>query len=118
MSDRTYIDWPFFDMAQRRLAGDLHAWGEANGAELRPGAGEDALCRDLVASLGRGGWLRHCVPAAYGGASEEIDSRSLCIARETLARHEGLADFAFAMQGLGSGAISIAGSEEMKRRYL
>jgi acyl-CoA dehydrogenase len=58
------------------------------------------------------------VPAAYGGASEAIDSRSLCIARETLARHEGLADFAFAMQGLGSGAISIAGSEELKQRYL
>ena len=57
-------------------------------------------------------------PSAYGGASEQIDSRSLCIARETLARHEGLADFAFAMQGLGSGAISIAGGEEIKRRYL
>ena len=118
MSDRTYLDWPFFDVPQRRLAVDLDAWAAANVAHLHHGAGVDALCRDLVASLGRGGWLRHCVPAAYGGASEEIDSRSLCIARETLARHEGLADFAFAMQGLGSGAISIAGSEELKRRYL
>ena len=118
MSDKTYLDWPFFDAPQRALAADLDAWAAANVAHLDHGADVDALCRDLVARLGRGGWLRHCVPAAYGGAAERIDSRSLCIARETLARHEGLADFAFAMQGLGSGAISIAGSEEIKRRYL
>ena len=118
MSDRTYLDWPFFDAPQRRLAADLDAWAAANVAHLDHGADIDALCRDLVARLGKDGWLRHCVPAAYGGAAEQIDSRSLCIARETLARHEGLADFAFAMQGLGSGAISIAGSEELKRRYL
>ena len=118
MSDKTYLDWPFFDVPQRRLALELDAWAVENLAHLDHGADVDALCRDLVARLGAGGWLRHCVPAAYGGASEDIDSRSLCIARETLARHEGLADFAFAMQGLGSGAISIAGSEELKRRYL
>ncbi|MEK7435550.1 MAG: acyl-CoA dehydrogenase family protein [Pseudomonadota bacterium] len=118
MSDRTYLDWPFFDAPQRRLATDLDAWAAAHVAHLDHGAGVDALCRDLVARLGKDGWLRHCVPSAYGGASEQIDSRSLCIARETLARHEGLADFAFAMQGLGSGAISIAGGEEIKRRYL
>jgi acyl-CoA dehydrogenase len=118
MSDRTYLDWPFFDVPQRRLAADLDAWAAENVAHLHHGSDIDTLCRELVASLGRAGWLRHCVPAAYGGASAEIDSRSLCIARETLARHEGLADFAFAMQGLGSGAISIAGSEELKRRYL
>ena len=118
MSDKSYLDWPFFDIAQRRLAADLDAWAAANVAHLEHGSGVDALCRDLVAKLGRDGWLRHCVPAAYGGASEGIDSRSLCVARETLARHQGLADFAFAMQGLGSGAISIAGSDEIKRRYL
>jgi acyl-CoA dehydrogenase len=118
MSDRTYLDWPFFDVPQRRLAADLDTWAAANVAHLDHGTDVDALCRDLVVRLGGGGWLRHCVPAAYGGASEAIDSRSLCIARETLARYEGLADFAFAMQGLGSGAISIAGSEELKRRYL
>ena len=118
MSDKTYLDWPFFDVPQRRLALELDAWAVENLAHLDHGADVDALCRDLVARLGAGGWLRHCVPAAYGGASEDIDSRSLCIARETLARHEGLADFAFAMQGLGSGAISIAGSEELKQRYL
>jgi acyl-CoA dehydrogenase len=118
MSDKTYLDWPFFDAPQRALAADLDAWAAANVAHLDHGADVDAICRDLVARLGQGGWLRHCVPAAYGGGAERIDSRSLCIARETLARHEGLADFAFAMQGLGSGAISIAGSEEIKRRYL
>ena len=118
MSDRTYLDWPFFDAPQRKLAADLDAWATANIAHPDHGADTDALCRDLVARLGSAGWLRYCVPAAYGGAADNIDSRSLCIARETLARHEGLADFAFAMQGLGSGAISIAGSEELKRRYL
>ena len=118
MSDRTYLDWPFFDAPQRALAADLDAWAAANLAHLDHGADVDGLCRDLVSRLGRGGWLGYCVPAAYGGVAENIDSRSLCIARETLARHEGLADFAFAMQGLGSGAISIAGSEELKRRYL
>lgn len=117
MSDRSYLDWPFFDVPQRRLAADLDAWAVENLAHLDHGD-VDALCRELVTRLGSGGWLRHCVPAAYGGASEAIDSRSLCVARETLARHQGLADFAFAMQGLGSGAISIAGSEELKQRYL
>ncbi len=118
MSDKTYLDWPFFDAPQRKLAADLEVWAHANLAHLDHAANVDALCRDLVSRLGRDGWLKHCVPAAYGGASEQLDSRSLCVARETLARHEGLADFAFAMQGLGSGAISIAGSEALKRRYL
>jgi acyl-CoA dehydrogenase len=118
MSDKTYLDWPFFDAPQRALAADLDVWAAANVAHLDHGTDVDGLCRDLVARLGRGGWLRHCVPAAHGGVAEHIDSRSLCIARETLARHEGLADFAFAMQGLGSGAIAIAGSDEIKRRYL
>ena len=118
MSDKTFLDWPFFGAPQRALASELEVWAERELAQLDHGADVDARCRDLVARLGQGGWLRHCVPAAYGGASERLDSRSLCIARETLARHEGLADFAFAMQGLGSGAISIAGSEVLKHRYL
>jgi acyl-CoA dehydrogenase len=78
----------------------------------------DAACHNLVAVLGEAGWLEYCVPKAHGGRLERIDSRSLCIARETLARHDGLADFAFAMQGLGSGSISIAGSDELRSRYL
>ena len=69
----------------------------------------DAVCRARVRALGAAGWLRYCVPAAHGGALAALDSRALCIARETLAYHDGLADFAFAMQGLGSGAITLAG---------
>jgi len=79
----------------------------------------DAACRSLVRSLGAGGWLAHAVAGrAYGGAADAIDTRAICLARETLARHDGLADFAFAMQGLGSGAISLAGTTEQQSRYL
>jgi acyl-CoA dehydrogenase len=118
VSDKSYLDLPFFDDAHRTLARDLDAW-----AAERIGGGHDhvdtdAACHNLVALLGEAGWLEYCVPKAHGGRLERIDSRSLCIARETLARHDGLADFAFAMQGLGSGSISIAGSDEVRSRYL
>jgi acyl-CoA dehydrogenase len=117
MSDKTYLDWPFFDEPHRQLAAEVDAWAGEHVAHVSHDD-VDAACRSLVAALGRGGWLRYCVPAAYGGKLEALDSRSICLLRETLARHEGLADFALAMQGLGSGAISIAGSEDLKRRYL
>jgi acyl-CoA dehydrogenase len=78
----------------------------------------DAECRDLVRRLGAAGWLRYTVPASHGGAFERLDVRALCLARETLARADGLADFAFAMQGLGAGPISLFGSDELKARYL
>jgi acyl-CoA dehydrogenase len=118
MSDKTYLDWPFFDESHRTLAHELDTW-----AAERLGGGHDhvdtdAACHNLVAMLGESGWLEYCVPKAWGGRLERIDSRSLCIARETLGRHDGLADFAFAMQGLGSGSISIAGSDEVRSRYL
>jgi acyl-CoA dehydrogenase len=117
MADRSFLDWPFFDKSHRDLAEELEAWCEA---ELAAPHGEDvdAECRALVAKLGDGGWLRHCVPAAYGGVHDQLDVRSLALIRETLARHSGLADFAFAMQGLGSGTISLFGSEAQKRSYL
>ncbi|WP_066711744.1 acyl-CoA dehydrogenase family protein, partial [Sphingomonas adhaesiva] len=117
MADRTFLDWPFFDDGHRRLADDLDAWCAA---ELSHHHGDDvdAECRALVAKLGRAGWLRYCVPAAYGGVHEQLDVRSLSLIRETLARHSGLADFAFAMQGLGTGTISLFGTEEQKARYL
>jgi acyl-CoA dehydrogenase len=118
MSDKSYLDWPFFDEAHRTLERELEAWASKHIAPTGHGADTDALCRALVRDLGRAGWLKYCVPAAYGGALERIDSRSLCILRETLGRHDGLADFSFAMQGLGSGAISIAGNDAQKRRYL
>jgi acyl-CoA dehydrogenase len=117
MADRTFLDWPFFDDHHRRLAGDLERWCLAHLAEVDH-SDVDAACRTLVRKLGDGGWLRYCVPAAWGGAHETLDVRSLALIRETLARYDGLADFAFAMQGLGSGTISLFGSEDQKARYL
>ena len=122
MADRSFLDWPFLDPAHKQLALDLDAWAAAALPPITeaPGAHEnvDETCRALVKKLGRDGWLRYCVPAAYGGVHETLDVRSLSIIRETLARHSGLADFAFAMQGLGSGAISGFGSDALKQRYL
>jgi acyl-CoA dehydrogenase len=117
MADRSFLDWPFFGDEHRQLAADLESWCEA---ELGHAHGDDidAECRALVRELGAGGWLRYCVPAAWGGVHETLDVRSLALIRETLARHDGLADFAFAMQGLGSGTISLFGSEAQKRSYL
>lgn len=115
---REFLSWPFFEDKHRALATELDAWCAAL---LSHGHGDDvdAECRALVKALGQGGWLRHAVAGrALGGDSDVIDTRSLCLLRETLAKHDGLADFAFAMQGLGSGAISLAGSEEQKERYL
>ena len=110
------LDWPFFDEEHRTFAGALRSWA-ADLPETHP-SDLDAECKALVRLLGDGGWLRHVVPAAYGGASERIDVRTLCLAREILAQRSGLAEFMFAMQGLGSGPIAIFGSEELKQRYL
>jgi acyl-CoA dehydrogenase len=117
MADRSFLDWPFFDNPHRELANNLEDWCKANLADEH-GDDVDAECRALVRKLGEGGWLRYCVPAAHGGVHDNLDVRSLCLIRETLARHSGLADFAFAMQGLGSGTISLFGSEAQKRSYL
>lgn len=122
MIDQTYLDWPFFEDHHRTLARDLDAWAH----ETLPAITEteaahndvDATCRKLVTVLGDAGWLKYCVPAAYGGARPTLDVRSLALIREILARHSGLADFAFAMQGLGSGAISLFGDEALKRAFL
>lgn len=121
MSDQSFLDWPFFEDHHRALARDLDKWAAASLPAIvdRPGAHDDvdATCRALVKALGRGGWLRYAVPAPFG-ALDRLDVRALSLIRETLARHSGLADFAFAMQGLGSGAISTFGSDALKRRYL
>ena len=118
MADTSYLKWPFFAAHHARLAQSLDAWARQNIAHSH-GPDVDAECRQLVKALGEAGWLRHAVAGeAHGGAGEQIDTRAICLIRETLARHSGLADFAFAMQGLGSGAISLAGSEEQKKRYL
>ena len=118
MADTAYLDWPFFEPRHAALARELEAWAAAN-VPHEHGPDVDAECRALVASLGAAGWLAHAVGGrAYGGAGEAIDTRAICLIRETLARHSGLADFAFAMQGLGSGAICLAGNAEQKARYL
>ena len=118
MSDTTYLAWPFFDDRHRELQARLEGWATDNISQAHH-ADVDAECRALVKSLGAAGWLRHAVAGAeFGGAGEALDTRALCLIRETLARHSGLADFAFAMQGLGSGAISLDGTPQQKQRYL
>jgi acyl-CoA dehydrogenase len=119
--DSSFLSWPFFADVHRTLARGLAAWAAQEVGPMARGEDEDdvdAECRDLVRRLGASGWLRYVVPAAYGGVFERLDVRALCIARETLARASGLADFAFAMQGLGSGPISLFGSEALRKRYL
>jgi acyl-CoA dehydrogenase len=121
-TDKSFLSWPFFEDHHRTLAIELDAWA----SEYLPPIVDsehahtdvDSTCRILVRTLGAGGWLKYAVPKAYGGMHDGLDVRSLCIIRETLARHSGLADFAFAMQGLGSGAITLAGNEELKAAYL
>ncbi len=139
MADKSFLSWPFFEDRHRSFHAALEAWCAANlpvheasssgahGAtrepsDLDPGprvkpegdsADIDAACRDLVNRLGRDGWLKHtAIDPEENGA---LDVRTLCLARETLARHDGLADFAFAMQGLGTGALSLFGTADQKK---
>jgi len=118
MADKSFLAWPFFEDHHRRFASSLRAFAEREIGGLADHHDVDGSCRRLVGALGRAGWLRATVPEAHGGLHPGFDVRTLCLARETLAYHDGLADFAFAMQGLGTGAITLAGSEELKSRYL
>lgn len=121
MADRSFLDWPFFESRHRSFAEALDAWAEAEIAPLEHAGDpkdEDSLdqaCRTILSRLVRGGWLRNAVP---DGAEGRLDVRTLCLTRETLARRSGLADFVFAMQGLGSGPISLFGTEAQKEAYL
>ena len=121
MSNPSWLEWPFFDERHQTMAQELDAWCASTLPSIDH-SDTDAACRHLVRALGDAGWLRIGVPqgpdGSWGGRWPEIDSRALCIMRETLARYDGLADFAFAMQGLGSGAISIAGSDALRQHYL
>jgi acyl-CoA dehydrogenase len=116
--DRSALAWPFFDDGHRALVREVDAWLATRPLDGIDHHDADAACRRLVPQLGAAGLLAHVAPQAYGGPRPEIDSRALCLLRETLAWHDGLADFAFAMQGLGSGAISLAGSQALKSRIL
>lgn len=115
---RDHLDWPFFAENHKKLAADLDNFVAGGGLGHIDHNDADSACKGLVRKLGAGGFLRHCVPAEFGGAAAEIESRSLCLIRETLAYADGLADFAFAMQGLGTGAISLSGSPEIKQAIL
>lgn len=117
MADSTFLSWPFFTDAHRALQRDLSAWRDR---DLRHDDDSDpgAACRAYVAQLGSAGWVKYAVPRAYGGALDALDVRSICLVRETLAYASGLAEFAFAMQGLGSGPIALFGSDALKRKYL
>jgi acyl-CoA dehydrogenase len=118
----SFLDWPFFTSAHKELAGRVNGWAEKRFGTARPHAEDrsavDFACRQLVRDLGRSGWTRYSAPASRDGASPSFDVRALALIRETLAWHDGLADFVFAMQGLGSGAISLAGSSDLRQRYL
>lgn len=108
MTDTSYLHWPFLEQRHRDLKQNLDAW--CAGRDFDHGDDVDAICRQLVTDLGQAGILENCVP--------ELDVRSLALCRETLAFHSGLADFSFAMQGLGSGPISLFGSETQRQHYL
>jgi acyl-CoA dehydrogenase len=122
MTSSSHLDWPFLEPHHKLLATELDRWArrvlsdELQNHSVRT---VDDACRKLVRQLGDGGWLKYAIGGtAYGASADVIDTRAVCLIRETLARHSGLADFAFAMQGLGSGAISIFGTQEQKQRYL
>ena len=115
MAPTDHLALPFFDAAHRSLGSALAAWVPQQQIDEQD---DRAACRAWVRALGDAGWLRYCVPAAFGGALAQLDSRALVVLRETLAYHSPLADFAFAMQGLGSGAITLAGSPAQQAAYL
>jgi acyl-CoA dehydrogenase len=123
MADKSFLEWPFFDDDHRSLADELERWARENLPPLLKGS-EDSLdavyacVRRIVGAMGQAGLLRVCVPGAYGGARENLDVRSLCLAREIMGRASGLADFALAMQGLGSAPITLYGREDQKRSIL
>jgi len=122
MPDKSFLTWPFFDDTHTALATSLRAWAEKEIAPLEAEAhgktDVDDICRTITAKLGEAGFLEYAVPASHGGKFEVLDVRSIAIIRETLAYFTGLADFAFAMQGLGTGSITLYGSDELKARYL
>jgi acyl-CoA dehydrogenase len=112
MPDRSFLNWPFFEDRHRSLAEDLDTWAGVRLGDIDH-SDTDSACRQLVAALGDAGFLKHS-----GSSDGMLDVRSLCLIRETLARHDGLADFAFAMQGLGTGALSLFGTEAQKAEWL
>jgi acyl-CoA dehydrogenase len=120
MADNSFLQWPFLEDSHRQLAAELDSWAADNIEALVANEHEDldGTCIGIVRALGQAGFTSYAVPASAGGATEKLDVRSLCIIRETLGRHHALADFAFAMQGLGSGPISLFGTAAQQEEYL
>jgi acyl-CoA dehydrogenase len=120
MSDKSYLHWPFLEASHRDLEASVDAWAAEHVPTLVADEHDDldGTCVRLVKALGEAGITRYAVPASGGGVLESLDVRSLCLIRETLARHHALADFAFAMQGLGSGPLSLYGTAAQQQRYL
>ena len=123
MSDNTFLDWPFFDERHRNFATKLTTWAKNEIAPLENDDHNtnetlDRSFKSIIHKLGEAGWLKYTIPKAFGGALDELDVRHMALARSILGYHAGLADFAFAMQGLGSGSITLFGSEELKQKYL
>lgn len=119
--DQTFLQWPFFEERHRKLAAELETWAQSHLGEKETSSAhhdEYAESKKLVGALGHGGWLKYAVPKKFGGVNETLDVRSLCLLRETIARYSGLADSAFAMQGLGSYPITAFGSSKLQERYL
>ena len=119
---KSTLQWPFFDAMHRDHAEHLEVWArqKLHGLphDTASVAGLDQACRTRVKALGEAGFLKACIPKRYGGLTDVLDVRTLCLTREILAWHDGLADFAFAMQGLGTGSISLFGSDALKQAYL
>ncbi|MEO0480265.1 MAG: acyl-CoA dehydrogenase family protein [Planctomycetota bacterium] len=127
MADKSFLNWPFFGPEHREWAERLHAWSETaldSLVEAEHEAGHDdekldRVARGMVSALGEAGFLKAAVPGEYGGLVDgRLDVRTLCISRDLLARRSGLADFCFAMQGLGTGPVTLFGTEEQKARIL
>ncbi|WP_206019778.1 acyl-CoA dehydrogenase family protein [Pseudomaricurvus alkylphenolicus] len=115
--DKTYLNWPFLEDKHRQLANDIDTWAQANiDGEAHGDIDVDAECSKIVRQLAEAGFLKHCV--ALRDENGKLDVRSMCLMREHLARQSGLADFAFAMQCLGSVAISLFGNDEQQQQYL
>src|SRR3954469_11243112 len=120
MSDKTYLNWPFFEDAHRTLAANIERWCSENPAlfEKAHSLPLDKACRIIVNTLGQAGWLKYVVPKPFGGIYERLDLRSICLIRESLAQRSGLVEFCFAMQGLGVGPVSMFGSDALKTGIL
>lgn len=114
----SHLDWPFFDPSHRALSSELREWAASNLNNIDH-HDADRTCRQLAGAIGRAGLFRYSVGGkAFGGEFEGIDTRSICLVRETMAEFDGLADFVCAMQGLGSGAITLEGTPQQKEQYL